>query len=151
MLKVCLGASRQRREECAMSARHQRRRPREVSGLARRCAEQDCAHCRWPPASAAVGGLYAVGCQPAGDLAQASALCVLEPDPLDDGRGQHGRTSGPATCRCWSCPVAVLTQEPLELCNGDEPLTPGCLDGVDCRYDVPVDGRDAEAEGLRRL
>ena len=45
----------------------------------------------------------------------------------------------------------VLAEEALELVDGDQSLTPGCLHGVDCCHDSAVDRGDADAEGLRGL
>lgn len=82
----------------------------------------------------------------AGDLAKTSTVRSVLPDPGDDRVRKYRRTSG-GTWR-WMGPsrLDVLSQEPFELVNGDEPLTPRQLDRVDGWYEPPVDRRDADTE-----
>jgi hypothetical protein len=47
--------------------------------------------------------------------------------------------------------LEVFPNEPLELVDGDEPLTPWCLDRAHGGNEVAIDRRDADAEGLGGL
>src|SRR6266511_2635920 len=85
------------------------------------------------------------------DLAEASTTRVLEPYPVDDGLRERWAAPG-RTARDRSTPgLEMLSHEPLELADRDEPLTPRRLHGVNGGHDSAVDRRDADAEGLRRL
>jgi hypothetical protein len=78
-------------------------------------------------------------------------LAYSRRDPLDDAarkrRWPTGRTSRLTPARRHK----VIAQEALELFDGDEPLAPGQLDGIDRPDDAAVDGRDAHAERLGGL
>jgi hypothetical protein len=99
-----------------------------------------------------VRGWNAVNCEVAGDLSEGPAFAVLVLNPFDDLRRDHAMPSGPTP---WGeldrGDLRVLLEEPLELANGDQSRPPRRLDCVEGRDDAAVDGRDADAEGVRRL
>jgi hypothetical protein len=86
-----------------------------------------------------VGGRHAVSCQPARDLTQCPTVRALEPDAVDDMLRKQRRTSGRTWSGSWTRRFEVVAEEPLELGDGNQPLTPWRLYGVDRRHDSAVD------------
>jgi hypothetical protein len=103
-------------------------------------------HRRRPPPTAAVCGRDAVLVELPRDLGESPAACVPEADPLDDASRKRRRSTGTTSRRPTACGLTVLLQDALELVDGDEPLTPGQLDGLDRRNNPAVDGGDAHPE-----
>lgn len=136
------------RELTCSPARGQKRR--RASPLARG-AEQDRPYGGRPPATATVGGWHAVGREVASDLTQCSTVRVLEPYAVDNMLRKRRRTSGRTGSSRRTCPFELLAEEALDFVDGDQPLTPGGLDGVYARHDSAIDRRDADAESLGRL
>jgi len=79
---------------------------------------------------------------------------MLEPDAVDDGVGECGRTSGRPTCRRLVARGRGAYARTLELCDGSEPLTQGVLTvsiaGTTCRSMVEM-LRPSASEACLRL
>jgi len=101
-----------------------------------------------PPLATAVRGRDSVVGKRPGDLAEASAGLEFAPDPLDGRRGEGRRPADGPTPSRTPCALEIVLNEPLELADRDEPLTPGCLHGLNGGHEPPVDRRDADAEHL---
>ena len=85
------------------------------------------------------------------DLGEPAAASVLEADALDDALGQHRPSAGSPALVSTARWLLMPRNEVLELCNRDQSLAPGRLDGADRGNDTAIDRRDADAESLGGL
>jgi hypothetical protein len=114
-------------------------------------AEQHRANGRRPPLAAAMRGGDALVVERSSDLAEAATSRIFELDAGDDRTRKRGWASGGPAVRTGPARLDVFLDEPLELVNGNEPLTPRQLRRLDGRHDSPVDCRDADTQGFGGL
>jgi hypothetical protein len=86
-----------------------------------------------------------------GDLAETPTARILQLDPIDDARRQRRRPARRPLLRASTRRLEVLPNESLELCDGNEPLTPRRLDRAHSGDEAAIDRRDANAERLGSL
>jgi hypothetical protein len=114
-------------------------------------ADENGTYRRRPPLPAAVRGWDAVPIEPPCDLSQPASAGVFEDDALDNAlreRWWPPRGAPLAIVARW---FEVLLEEPLELGDRNQPLTPGRLHRVHARNEATIDRRDADADSLGGL
>jgi hypothetical protein len=120
--------------------------------LCSECAFEDGAHCRRPPSASALGGGDTVSITPTRDLGEADSAGRFVEDEGDHLRGQGRLPAGAGWSSAWrSRLLGALGEIAIDPVFRNQPRAPLGLDGLEHRDDAPVEGGEADAEGLRGL